>query len=87
MAASKRRSSNGSSSAKARTTGADPSGRWAIIVSDGSTAVTSRSAGSYAPAPAPTFTTVRASRRAARMRAAIRGSSRRTSVYFLPIES
>jgi len=79
--------SNGSSSALACTTGAASGGRWAIITSDGSTATTSRSCGSYDPAPAPTFTTVRASPSATRMRAAIRGSSRRTSVYFLPIES
>jgi hypothetical protein len=80
MAASKLPSANGRSSAKACTTGAAPSGRWAIITSDGSTAVTSRSAGSYAPVPAPMFTTVRASPSAARILAAMRGSSRRTDV-------
>jgi hypothetical protein len=80
MAASNAPSSNGSSSATARTIGAAPSARCAIIVSDGSTATTSRSAGSYAPVPAPTLTTVRASPSAARMRRGIRGSSRRTAV-------
>jgi hypothetical protein len=79
MAASKLPSSNGSSSATALTTGAASSGRWAIITSDGSTATTSRSCGSYDPAPAPTFTTVRASPSAARIRAAILGSGRRTA--------
>jgi hypothetical protein len=80
MAASKLPSSNGSSSAYARTTGAELSGRWAIITSDGSTATTSRSRGSYAPVPAPTFTTLRASPSAAWILARIRGSSRRTDV-------
>ena len=51
MAASKLPSSNGSSSATARTTGTAPSGRWAIMTSDGSTATTSRSSGSYDPRP------------------------------------
>ena len=38
-----------------------PAGRWAAIVSEGSTAITSMSSGSYEPAPAPTLTTERAS--------------------------
>jgi hypothetical protein len=80
IAASKELSSNGSSSARASTTGAAPGGRCARITADGSTAVTSRSGGSYEPAPAPTFSTDRASPSAARMRAARRGSSRRTDV-------
>jgi hypothetical protein len=46
IAASKLSSSNGSSSALAWTTGADPGGRWEIISLEGSTAVTSRPAGS-----------------------------------------
>ena len=41
-----------------------PGGRCARIVALGSTASTHRSSGSYEPAPAPTFTTVRASPRA-----------------------
>ena len=57
-----------------------PRGRWPIITSEGSTAVTSRSVGSYGPVPAPTFTTVRASPSAARILAPMRGSSRRTDV-------
>jgi hypothetical protein len=51
--------------------------RCAIITSLGSIGITRRSRGSYDPAPAPTFTTVRASPRAAWMSAAMRGSSRR----------
>ena len=46
------------------TTGAEPDGRWAIMRSDGSTATTSRSRGSYEPAPAPRLTTLTASPRA-----------------------
>jgi len=47
------------------------------MAGSGSTAVTSRSRGSYAPWPAPTLTIVRASPSAAWISAAIRGSSRR----------
>ncbi len=46
IAASKLSSSKGSSSALAWTTGAAPAGRWEIITPEGSTAVTSRPAGS-----------------------------------------
>ena len=46
IAASKLSSSKGSSSALAWTTGAAPGARWEIITAEGSTAVTSRSAGS-----------------------------------------
>ncbi len=79
MAASQQSFSSGSSSARPRTTRAAPGGRWAIITSDGSTAITSRSRGSYEPVPAPTFTTDRASPSAATIAAAIRGSSRRVA--------
>ena len=46
MATSKLSSANGSASAAACTAGPDSGGRWAIMTSDGSTAVTSRSGGS-----------------------------------------
>jgi hypothetical protein len=46
IAASKESSPNGSDSALACTTGAEPAGRWKIISAEGSTAVTSRPAGS-----------------------------------------
>ena len=46
MAASKASSANGSASAEACTAGAAPTGRWASITGEGSTATTSRSAGS-----------------------------------------
>lgn len=80
-AASKDSSANGSDSADARTAAAAPGGRAAIIPSEGSTAVTIRSAGSYDPVPAPTFTTVLASPRAAEIAAAMRGSGRRATAY------
>ena len=74
MAASKESSGNGRCSAAASTAGPAPAGRWPIITADGSTAVTSRSRGSYEPVPAPTLTTVRASPSAARIGSAGRGS-------------
>jgi hypothetical protein len=46
IAASTLPSSRGSASAEAWTAGALPGGRWAIITAEGSTATTSRSAGS-----------------------------------------
>ncbi len=46
IAASKLSSSKGRSSALAWITGAAPAARWEIIVAEGSTAVTSRPAGS-----------------------------------------
>src|SRR5438477_11964704 len=49
--------------------------------------MTSRSRGSYEPAPAPTFTTVRASPSASQMGLASRGSSTRTAAYPWPIAS
>jgi hypothetical protein len=52
----------------------------AIITSDGSTDTTSRSRGSYAPVPAPTFRTVRASPSACQIAVASRGSSRRVAL-------
>ena len=79
IAASNAPSANGSASARASMHGAAPGGRCARITADGSTAVTSRSRGSYAPAPAPTFSTVRASPSAAWIAAAIRGSSPRVA--------
>jgi hypothetical protein len=69
------------------THGAAPAGRWARMTADGSTAVTSRSDGSYDPVPAPTLTTVRASPSAAQIRAAIRGSAGRVAAYVVPIVS
>ena len=54
-------------------------GRLRIISSDGSTAVTSRSTGSYDPVPAPTFSTLRASPSAVWIIAAMRGSGLRRS--------
>src|SRR6267378_4202298 len=57
--------------------GAVPGRRWRSIAADGSTATTGRSAGSYEPAPAPTFTTLAAAPSASAMAAAIRGSGRR----------
>jgi hypothetical protein len=57
------------------------------MTADGSTAVTSRSDGSYDPVPAPTLTTVRASPSAAQIRAAIRGSAGRVAAYVAPIVS
>ena len=76
-AASAASSATGSASALARTAGAAPAGRCASMLGDGSIASTRRPGGSYEPAPAPTFTTVRAVPRAASMRSAIRGSGRR----------
>ena len=49
-AASNEPSSNGSASAEAWTAGAAPGARCASITAEGSTATTSRSRGSYAPA-------------------------------------
>jgi hypothetical protein len=49
------------------------------MIADGSTAATHRSVGSYDPEPAPTFSTVRASAKAAWMWSAIRGSAARAS--------
>jgi hypothetical protein len=46
MAASKEAAGNGSDSADAATTGAEPGGRWDRMVADGSTATTRRSVGS-----------------------------------------
>jgi hypothetical protein len=77
MVASTESSSKGSASARAAIAGAEPGGRWPRIVALGSTANTQRPAGSYEPAPAPTLITVRASPRAASIRAAILGSGRR----------
>ena len=58
----------------ASTASASPAGRCARIDADGSTGVTSRPAGLYEPAPAPTFSTVRAAPSASPIRAAIRAS-------------
>lgn len=77
--ASKPSSANGRSSAKACTTAPAVAGRCRIISSDGSTATTRRSAGSYDPVPAPTFRMVAAGPSAAAMRAAIRASGFRSS--------
>jgi hypothetical protein len=77
IAASKQPSGNGRSSAVASTAAGSPAGRCARIDTDGSTGVTWRSAGSYEPAPAPTFSTVRAAPSAWLIRAAIRASGRR----------
>ena len=63
IAASKALSGNGRASAAAFTAAASPAGRCARIDADGSTGVTWRSAGSYEPAPAPTFSTVRRAQR------------------------
>ena len=79
MAASTDASASGSASAVAITAGAASVPRWPIMTSDGSTARTQRSVGSYEPEPAPTFTTVRAGPSAVWIAAAIRGSGRRTS--------
>src|SRR4029450_5019488 len=87
IAASKDWSSNGRPSAVAATHGAASAGRCARMTADGSTAVTSRSEGSYEPVPAPTFNTVRASPSAAPTCAAIRGSVRRVTVYVAPMVS
>src|SRR5262245_53766778 len=87
MAASNAPSRKGRRSAVAWTTGARPAGRWWIIVHAGSTATTRRSAGSYDPVPAPTFTTDVAEPRAESMAAAIRGSGRRWAPYVPPISS
>src|SRR3954452_21675626 len=87
MAASTEESSSGSASAVPRRTGAAPTGRRSIIVLEGSTATTSRSSGSYEPAPAPTFATDLASPRASRIAAAMCGSARRVFVYVAPISS
>jgi hypothetical protein len=57
------------------------------MIADGSTATTRRSAGSYEPVPAPTFSTLSASPSARASRAAILGSSRRPPVYPPPIRS
>ena len=75
IAASNEPSANGSCSATARTAGAEPGERCAIITSEGSTAVTSRSVGSYEPVPAPTLTTVCASPSAFQMGSASLGSA------------
>ena len=79
IAASNAPSSNGRRSAVASTAGRSRRERCARIAAEGSTATTGRSSGSYEPAPAPTFTTVRAAPSAAWTRAAIRGSGRRTA--------
>jgi hypothetical protein len=73
--------------APARIAGARSRGLCAAITSLGSIATTWRSLGSYDPAPAPTLTTVRASPRAARIRARKRGSSRRKRAYSRPMAS
>src|SRR5262249_56841709 len=86
-AAANAASLNGSSRADACTTGALPARRWRIIVSDGSTATTGRSRGSYAPAPAPTFTVGRTSPSARVIAPAMRASGRRWSRYAVPIAS
>jgi hypothetical protein len=59
----------------------------ARMTADGSTAVTSRSRGSYEPLPAPTLSTVRAPPSAPWITAAIRGSSPRVATYERPIRS
>lgn len=56
-----------------REAGATPGGRCPIITGEGSTAVTSRSRGSYEPIPTPTLRTVRASPSAARRAPPISG--------------
>ncbi|HYE19020.1 MAG TPA: hypothetical protein VEA69_11280 [Tepidisphaeraceae bacterium] len=80
ITASNARSANGSASARARTAGAAPRGRWASMTADGSTATTDRPAGSYEPAPAPTLSTERMPASATVNRAAMRGSARRCEV-------
>jgi len=80
IAASKDWSSNGRLSAAAATHRDAPAGRCARMTADGSTAVTSRSGGSWEPVPAPTFRIVRASPSAAQTCAAILGSVRRVTV-------
>jgi hypothetical protein len=80
IAASTLSSASGRSSALATIAGAAAGGRWAIMTRDGSIATSLRSSGSYAPAPAPMFTTVTASPSAAWIAAAIRGSGRRVVV-------
>src|SRR5580704_290916 len=87
IAASKDPSANGRRPATPGTHGAAPAGRCARMTADGSTAVTCRSGGSYAPVPAPTLTTVRASPSAAQIRAASRGSVGRVAAYVAPIVS
>ena len=64
MAASKLWSNSGSRSAAALIHGAASGDRCLTISSEGSTAQTTRSVGSYEPLPAPTLTTVRALSRA-----------------------
>ena len=76
-AASNEPASNGSASAEAWTARAAPGARCASITAEGSTATTSRSRGSYAPLPAPTLTTLRASPRARAICCSMRGSDRR----------
>jgi hypothetical protein len=79
IAASTLLSSSGSVSATPCSAGAARSGRLAIISEEGSTAITSRSRGSYEPVPAPMLTTLRASPSAAQILASMRGSARRKS--------
>jgi hypothetical protein len=74
-AASKLWSATGSRSAVPFTAGAAPGWRCAIIVAEGSTASTSRPAGSYEAAPAPMLITLRTFPRAARIAAAILGQA------------
>jgi hypothetical protein len=57
IAASKQPSGKGRCSATASMAGVRCAGRWARITADGSTAVTSNSADSYDPVPAPTLST------------------------------
>ncbi len=77
----------GSVSAQPRTIGADPAACCSIMVSDGSSATTSRSVGSYEPAPAPTFKIFEASPSAAWIAASHRGSGVRSAAYPTPIRS
>lgn len=60
---------------------------WANITAEGSTAITEAEAGSYAPAPAPTFTTVRALRGASPIKVASQGSGLRPWPYPMPMWS
>lgn len=79
MDASNASSPNGRASADAWMTGAAEEGRLRIISAEGSTAVTSRSGGSYEPAPAPTLRTLRALPRTSSIAAAMRESGLRSS--------
>ena len=84
---SKLASGNGNAPATARTTGAAPGGRRAIIVGEGSTAIRSRSDG-VATGSAPTLTMRRGWPSALFRRAAMRGSVRnRRRVYDVPMLS